>query len=267
MRSFNFFSKLNIEILFLFSICALTVRAGNMGEEDLDIYLCIGQSNMAGRATITPELSDSIDNVFLFNGEGYFEKAINPLNRYSNIRKELSMQRLGPAYEFGITVSRLTKKNIGLVVNARGGSSINSWLKGSDDGYYEKTITRIREAMKYGTLKAVIWHQGEADSSFPDSYMNKLRNMVNDFRNDLGIKDLPFIVGQISPWSGWAKNPEGTKAFNQMIRSVADYIPYSSCVLSEGVNPYKDENDPHFDTSSQLLLGKRYAFEVLQLIK
>ena len=121
---------------------------------ELDIYLCIGQSNMAGRATLTPEVMDTLKHVYLFNDKDAFEEAVNPMNRYSTIRKDMSMQRLGPAYAFGKEMYKQTGKEIGLVINARGGSSINSWLKGSVDGYYEQALARVREAMKHGRLRA-----------------------------------------------------------------------------------------------------------------
>lgn len=129
---------------------------------------------MAGRATLTPEVMDTLQNVYLLNDKGNFEPAVNPLNRYSTVRKDLSMQRLGPAYGFAKEMTRKTKRPLGLVVNARGGSSINSWLKGSKDGYYEEALSRIRIAMKQGgVLKAILWHQGEADCSNPEAYKQK----------------------------------------------------------------------------------------------
>lgn len=266
---FSFIKRIDLAkfCLLFFGFNVLILNASNNKQENLDIYVCIGQSNMAGRAVLPPELTDTLDNVFLLNSDGVFEKAVNPLNRYSNIRKDISMQRLSPAYEFGITISRLTKSDVGLVVNARGGSSINSWIKGSKDGYYEKTLSRIREAMKYGVVKAILWHQGETDCADYDKYMAKLQKLITDLRTDLGMEDLPVVVGQISRWDGWTKRPEGTKAFNEMITTVPDFIPNSGFVTSEGIKPYKDEFDPHFDTGGQLLLGKRYAYKVIDLLK
>lgn len=266
---FSFIKRIDLAkfCLLCFGFNVLILNASNNKQENLDIYVCIGQSNMAGRAVLPPELTDTLDNVFLLNSDGVFEKAVNPLNRYSNIRKDISMQRLSPAYEFGITISRLTKSDVGLVVNARGGSSINSWIKGSKDGYYEKTLSRIREAMKYGVVKAILWHQGETDCASSDKYMAKLQKLITDLRTDLGMEDLPVVVGQISRWDGWTKRPEGTKAFNEMITTVPDFIPNSGFVTSEGIKPYKDEFDPHFDTGGQLLLGKRYAYKVIDLLK
>lgn len=234
---------------------------------DLDIYLCIGQSNMAGRAKLTPELMDTLPNVYLLNDKGDFEPAVNPLNRYSTVRKELSMQRLGPSYSFAKTLVQKTKRPIGLVVNARGGSSINSWLKGSKDGYYEEALSRIRIALKRGgTLKAILWHQGEANCANPDAYKVKLQSLISGFREDLGLPELPVVVGQISQWN-WTKREEGTVPFNKMIRKVSTFIPYTDWVSTKGLDCYKDETDPHFGTNGQLLLGERYAEKVLRMIR
>ena len=131
----------SIYLLSFFLLQSLFAFAGNVKEDvpsTFDLYVCIGQSNMAGRATLTPEVMDTLQNVYLLNDKGNFEPAVNPLNRYSTVRKDLSMQRLGPAYGFAKEMTRKTKRPLGLVVNARGGSSINSWLKGSKDGYYEE---------------------------------------------------------------------------------------------------------------------------------
>ena len=256
-------------LLSLLLLQSLFVWAGNGKDipSSLDLYVCIGQSNMAGRATLTPEIMDTLQNVYLLNDKGRFEPAVNPLNRYSTIRKEMSMQRLGSAYSFAKEMFLQTKRPVGLVVNARGGSSINSWLKGSKDGYYEEALSRVRIAMKQGgVLKAILWHQGEADCSNPEAYKQKLISLVKDLREDLNMPDLPVVVGQISQWN-WTKREAGTVPFNQMIKKVSSFIPYSDWVSSKGLGWYKDEKDPHFNTEAQLLLGKRYAEKVWKFYK
>ena len=260
----------SIYLLSFFLLQSLFAFAGNVKESvpsTFDLYVCIGQSNMAGRATLTPEVMDTLQNVYLLNDKGNFEPAVNPLNRYSTVRKDLSMQRLGPAYGFAKEMARQTKRPVGLVVNARGGSSINSWLKGSKVGYYEEALSRVRIAMKQGgVLKAILWHQGEADCSNPEAYKQKLISLVKDLREDLGMPNLPVIVGQISQWN-WTKREAGTVPFNQMIKKVSSFIPHSDWVSSKGLGWYKDEKDPHFNTEAQLLLGKRYAKKVLKFYK
>lgn len=221
----------------------------------LDLFLCIGQSNMAGRGIITDNYRGSMKNVYLLNPVGGMEPARNPLNKYSTIRKRVDLQGVGPAYSFAKAVADKTGRSLGLVVNARGGSSINSWLKGAKDDYYGEALSRMRQAMKFGTLKAIIWHQGESDSSDPATYILKLQQLVADLREDLGDAKLPFIVGELAEWR---KN--GTsEAFNEMLRTVSRHIPYSYCVSSGELVPLIDENDPHFSADSQIILGRRYA--------
>lgn len=246
---------------------ARAVQRTAQAPDGMDIYLCIGQSNMAGRGTLTPEVMDTLQGVWLLNAAGTFEPAVNPLNRYSTIRKEMSMQRMGPAYSFAKEMRRLGNRPVGLVVNARGGSSINSWLKGNADGYYEQALERVKEALAHGgRLRAIIWHQGEADCAHPEAYRQKLVRLMTDLRHDLGCPDLPVVVGQISRWN-WTKRPEGTEPFNRMISQVSRFLPHAACVSSEGLQPYLDESDPHFDTESQLLLGRRYAEAVWKLLE
>lgn len=57
--------------------------------KNMDLYLCIGQSNMAGRGKLSPAVMDTMQNVYLLNAEDQFELAVNPLNRYSTIERDL----------------------------------------------------------------------------------------------------------------------------------------------------------------------------------
>lgn len=44
----------------------LLTFSGCQKDKGLDIYLAIGQSNMAGRAAILPDLSSPLEGVYLF---------------------------------------------------------------------------------------------------------------------------------------------------------------------------------------------------------
>lgn len=228
-------------------------------EVPMDIYLLIGQSNMAGRAEISATDSTELEGVFLFNDQAQWEPAKNPFNRYSTVRKEISMQRLGPGYGFAKALGEKTENRIGLVVNARGGSAIQSWQKGHSDGYFEEAMKRVKPALHSGELKAILWHQGESNSKDPENYTELFRQMVTDIRSELNMPELPFVVGQVGQWQ--AKNSE----INTVISQLPDQISFTSLVTSDGLTPMKgDTNDPHFDTESQLLLGQRYAEKIHQ---
>ena len=228
----------------------------------LRLVLCIGQSNMAGRGPMDAAAADTLRSVYLFNDDARFERAVEPMNRYSTVRKELGMQRVGPAGGFAARYAAATEAPVGIVVNARGGSSIDEWLPGSETDYLAKAVERIRAAGDWGDVVAVLWHQGEADSAHPERYEAKLRHLIGILRTELGNPSLPVVFGEIAHWN-WTRRAEGTEPFNAMLRGLR--IPHTACVTAEGLEPMKDETDPHFSAPSQRELGRRYAEALLKL--
>lgn len=234
----------------------------------LDLFLCIGQSNMAGTAPLESEKGDMdlVEGAYLFNSSFMFEKAANGMNRYSNILST-SAQYYGLTYSYAKTITQRLNKPIGLIVNARGGSAIQLWEKeGTDigDSLYLKTLERAIEAKKWGDFKGVLWHQGEANrSNFQTiGYTVLLKSLVENLRIDLGNNSLFFVAGEIGHW-----NSENT-AFNAMINTIDNLIPNSSCISAEGlinVSNLKDNND-HFNREGLMLLGERYADTIINRI-
>ncbi|MFD2034641.1 sialate O-acetylesterase [Belliella marina] len=241
----------------------LSVTRTENDSTDMDIYILIGQSNMAGRGDMDVLDGEVLENVYLLNGDTW-EVASNPLNRYSTVRKSLSMQQLGPGYTFGRKLAEYTGKRIGLVVNARGGSSIQSWQKGyvgaEDYDLYERAVSQALKAMRTGNLKGIIWHQGEANRSMGTAYLDQLGQLVEDLRGDLGA-DLVLVAGQIGQWRDNSEN------FNTVIDGIETEITNAFSVKSDGLTPLNgDLSDPHFDGISQRVLGGRYADMILEKV-
>ncbi|MEP3837293.1 MAG: sialate O-acetylesterase [Algibacter sp.] len=241
-----------------------------------DIYLVIGQSNTSGRGTIEAQDMTPLTGVDLFNATTWEPaentNAIHPdkgtsdggFNRYSTVRNTNQPQGLNYAYTFGRMLNEVTGNQIGLVVNAIGGSKITEWEKGATEGYYAAALSRINAALAIGgsNLKGILWHQGEGNRNSTGSYLSRLEGMINNFRTDLGIPDLPVIVGQISK----QRTDNGT--FNTIIKTIADsgdpaYIPYTDYVTSDGLQTL---DRTHFNANGQRVLGYRYAAKVLKMI-
>ncbi len=224
----------------------------------LDLYLCIGQSNMAGYAPLDETQGDlnPLENSYILNTTNQFEQAANPLNRYSNVAAVGSTALLGPSYSFAKSLNARTEVPVGLIVNARGGSSIENWTKGGTgsekDTLYLPTMKRVLEAKKWGTFRGIIWHQGEANKADAAAYPAKLKQFVADLRNDLGDPNLLFVAGQIGTFG------IEVTAFNNMIDTIARFIPNSACASSEGLTNNTGDNN-HFDRTGALTLGERYA--------
>lgn len=214
-------------------------------EKPTHIYLLIGQSNMAGRAEISKEDSQPIDRCLLFDDQSKWVPASNPLNRFSTIRKNLGMQKLNPGYSFAKAMLKWDKTaTLGLVVNAKGGTKIEQWAKGTP--FYNQAVSRTKEAMKDGELKGILWHQGEGNSSMPESYLPKLAKFIADLRKDLERPELPFVAGQIV----------GDEPINQEVAKLNHLVPCTGVVSSEGLVAF---DRWHFDAKSMKLLGERYA--------
>lgn len=225
---------------------------------ELDIFLALGQSNMSGRASYE-DYKAPLRDVYLLNECGEMEIATNPMNQYSNIRKDIGLQALSPAYAFAREVQKERKKPIGMLVNAQGGSSITLW-SGSGKTNYDASLRRAKEIQAFGRIKAIIWHQGSSDngSGLKDnfvSYKNALKKMVESFRTDLNEPELLFICGDLADRSEFER-------FNQtVVRAVSDYIPNAAFITAEGTQLLPDHT--HFDTKSNIVLGERYAEKYL----
>lgn len=228
---------------------------------ELDLFLCIGQSNMSGRDGMNASLGDFIpvDNAYLYATSGFID-AVNPFNGYTNIGStSFSGQGVSPSYSFSKKITDNVTNKIGLVVNARGGSDLVEW-DDKTDNLYSKTMERALEAKKWGTYKAVLWHQGEADVSAGDvaAYPNQLTNLVAHLREDLGDPNLLFVAGQIGQFNTSHTN------FNNMIITISSFINNTACVLSDGLTDKGD--NLHFNRASQIVLGERYADIVLDKV-
>lgn len=242
-------------------ILAAMMLLTSCNKSGYDVYLLIGQSNMAGRGTmIAADTLTAIEGVWLLDGNGLPEPAKSPLNKYSGIRKRLELQQICPGNAFAEEMHKANGKKILLVVNARGGSALEDWMKANrNSSFFEGTVGRTLQAQKYGKLKAILWHQGESNSSRTEHYLDSLQVFVSDLRKELGEENVPFIAGEIA---GWHKN---AGQFNEMISHISEYIPEAYYVSSLGCTQLKDDSDPHFSRDGQLLLGKRYAEKLIEI--
>lgn len=260
---------MNRLIVLLAAVVALWAgAAGAVPEGECDVFLLIGQSNMAGRGELLPaDTTEVIPGVWVLDSSGVPVEARAPLNRFSTIRKALRLQGYNPGMEFSREVHALTGRPVLLVVNARGGSSIMQWEPGAPDGYFDEAVARTRLAMRYGPLRGILWHQGETDiERATPGYAPRLGAMMRELRAQLGADSVPVVIGQVGRW-GWEK-PENIETHNDsVVPAAARAVGRCGYVTSEGLSRrYPDkERDPHFSREAQIELGRRYAARWRQL--
>lgn len=245
--------------------------------QDYDVYLCIGQSNMSGRGILQPEDSHPVEGVFLLDSEGGVVPARGNANIYSTIRKRAQMQGYNLSIPFAARMHARTGRPVLLVVNARGGTWLDQWMKGAPrdtfakkygdepeligkpiPSFYAEAVRRAREGMRYGPLKGILWHQGEGDAGqqLREVYMEKLSTFVSDLRTDLGVgEEVPFVVGEVYHFGKHT-------AINPTLNQVGYFIPNAACASADGCPSNPDH--VHFSREGLTLLGQRYADCILQ---
>ena len=219
--------------------------------DKFDVYLLMGQSNMLGRDT--SRLAEQVDhpNIGAMDGKGGWTVARDPMWGGSGT---------GPGISFAVEMAKKLPEGtkIGLVQCAVGGTPLARWVKGAD--LYERALARARVAARQGTLKGMLWHQGESDSNKIEdasTYAARLAQMIADFRADIGVPNLPVVVGKLGPFRTEDRSAVYTAQVNEAIAKVAQTVPYVGLADAAGL---KDKGDhTHFNAESQIEFGKRYA--------
>lgn len=251
------------KILLVTAIACFLVKnlsAQNLGRK-LDLYLLAGQSNMAGRGPVTDDIKDVHDErVYVFTKDQQWVIAKHPLHF-----DKPAVAGAGPGLTFGIAMAQANPSvEIGLIPCAVGGTPIESWRPGAYDKAtgthpYDDAVARVKSAMAYGTLKGIIWHQGESNSS-PEKasvYLSQLTELIQRFRLMAGNADLPFIIGELGRYRPVYAN------INRELAKVPALVPFTALVSSEGLVHKGDTI--HFDGSSAQELGRRYAASMLKV--
>lgn len=235
-----------------------TTASGQTVPNKMDLYLLIGQSNMAGRGTTDAGSQPNSPKIWAINRHKEWKMAADPLHE-----DKPAVVGVGPGLTFAQEIlKKHPDRPIGLIPCAVGGSGIDDWQPGARHEQtgiyaYDEMLARVKEAQKRGTIKGIIWHQGESDSSpeKKDAYAVKLSDLFKRLRRDTHTENVPLVVGTLGDFYV-AKNPEAV-VINQII---ADYARDNKLVyLASASGLTHKGDDTHFDTASARELGRRYA--------
>ena len=135
--------------------------------------LLVGQSNMAGRGYIS-ETKPIINERIWMLRNGRWQMMAEP------IHFDRAVSGVGPAASFAEKwCIDNPKEQIGLIPCAEGGSSIDEWR--IDGTLFRHAVSEAKFALENSELIAILWHQGENDSSAGKykEYYNKLEISVD----------------------------------------------------------------------------------------
>jgi len=153
-------------------------------------FLLIGQSNMAGRGSISAVKLLTNPRILMFRNDNWIP-AIEPLHQD---RPEAG---IGLAMSFAsVILSHHSEISIGLIPCAVGATSISEWMPGTE--LFQKAINTTFQATD--ALQGILWHQGEYDASDRNRmnvYATCLSTLIQSIRTELRSPDLPFIAGEL----------------------------------------------------------------------
>jgi len=241
-----------------FSNSLYSQSLSSKADSNFQLYLLVGQSNMAGRGVPDQESKQPDPRILMLDSFNHWVPATDPVHF-----DKPAIAGVGPAIAFAKAMLGNDKnKKIGLIPCALGGSPIKVWEP--DSVYlknfhpYDDAIKRAQLAMQQGVLKGILWHQGESDndSLLSRLYMEKLKTLITRFRTDLRLPRLPFVAGEIGHFNkdNW---------INPVIDQLPQQVPQTAVVSAAGLTDKGDHL--HFDTPSARELGKRYATAMKQL--
>ena len=236
-----------------------------------DVYLLIGQSNMAGRGKLTWD--NRVDTKRVVKWREDFGKWVGA---EEPIISDRPFSGAGLGATFGRAMADANPSAVvGLVPAAEGGSPLQSWMPGAD--LYVRAVKRTRSALAHGgRLKGILWHQGCGDAGALETatnYASRLVVMVASLRRDLSARDVPFVAGELGRYLKDFRglDPENPRpemfwqTINEQIHKAVREIPIAAVVSSEGLGCNADLL--HFDTPALRKFGFRYAKALKEIRK
>lgn len=181
-------------------MCILTIGKASGDGNGKDIFILAGQSNMAGRGGVeggkwngfVPSECTPNPSILRLNSQLNWEEAKDPLHADIDAGKTCGV---GPGMAFANRVLRAHGGVLGLVPCAVGGTRIRQWARGTR--LYGALVKRAGESLKKGgSIRALLWYQGESDTvkkEDAEAYKGNMETLITNLRSDLNISNLLII--------------------------------------------------------------------------
>ncbi len=261
---------------------------------DIDVWVLAGQSNMEGVGALAEAVPPD-ERVWCFTSAGQWDVAREPLHcfweSFTAVHRDLCRGGLPAEYRdcsdadlaaklrrerthgtglglaFGKTMADHTGRPVGLIPAAHGATSLDQWspaLKGQGGcSLYGSMLERIARAG--GTLRGILWYQGESEgwnSAAAASYGRRLGEWIAAVRDDVHCGDLPVIVVQIGNTTLPSPSPAAWSAVRLAQDGLPDQVPHTAVTSAIDLGLV----DPiHLHADALVRLGRRMARQALAL--
>ena len=236
----------------------------------VDIFGVAGQSNGSCRGLMS-ELPSSFpyaNRTKLFTNAWTWADGYEPMDdetgQIDAVSIDTQIDKASFGMSFSSTLASLRSPNtIGLVPCAKGSTGlIADWQRNlSRSTLYGSMIARLKAARAFGTVKGLIWYQGEHEANsertaLANSDAADFLDWMQDVCDDMDDQDLKFIVTELGPNPGGFDNWSTVQAQQQSLDGARS--GNVACVSAADLTG-KPGDEIHIDTASLITLGQRYA--------
>ncbi len=172
-----------------------------------DVFLAVGQSNMAGYSGSLEGAEEPVDTVHLFGNDYRWKKGSEPMddgtNQVDRVSEEFPAHSL--MLSFAKTVSAELNVPLAIIPAPLGGTNLYSqWQRRADDPEHRGTLygSSIHRVLLQGyesPIRGILWYQGESDvGRSTELYRADLEALVANYRLDLLNPSLFFANCQLA---------------------------------------------------------------------
>lgn len=229
-----------------------------------EVYLFAGQSNMQFKlheSSTALDLYETNDKLRLFSTDRLEEgEYFNSSDGWVKSDKEQIGNWSAIAYLAGNEISKTKDIAVGVIACYQRASVIESWVpkntfkklgiqfpddKKMHDHFAKEYSVWNKDGTLYSfalsqvipfSLSAVIWYQGESDTSLDESlvYANELCELIRVWRKEFHDEELPFIIIQIADYI-FRVTDEAWKNVQKAQLEVQTMLPHVTTVISADV--------------------------------
>lgn len=282
----------------LLSLCGCATAPEPQGS--VHVVLLGGQSNMAGAGNYDA-LSDlykarirAVSSRVLLSQNGEPAAPLAPLSSSYQLKKRGFSNCFGPEMFMALTLAEKNPEQEYLFIKtSQGGTALyGAWnpewsaekAAAVETQDFKKTLklysnhlAAIRENLarldaqdKEYKIMGMAWMQGENDAAkeiSASSYEANLTKLINGYRTELNVPDLPFVCGQIN--SNYGDYPDGPDRVRQAFMTVAGRVDHVAVIRTKPQPPWTDfpkhEDQVHYNAEGQKRLGTAMANALLEL--
>jgi len=214
--NFSFYISLGGGVMFCMFMLTVYMYLNKANANDIDLFICAGQSNMQGwqgNGAYYPEDSDNLDSqiklYWVYPATKTDEAATSSGGQWTTLKPQ---DGRFPDGHFGpeVTFARKLKQyglNPAIFKYSDGGTSLGGdWKAPGAGGMYDAMVTELKSAVEVlkrqghnVVFRGLVWIQGESDGEYAalrDAYEENLKILINDIRKNVtGVSDLPVILG------------------------------------------------------------------------